>query len=83
MQDSNHTYLRPDHLSQCADELRCGVDAQLDGLLVDDFANGEPESGFESLDSQYGMEVMECHTSSRLMSSLWSIMWERVCCLCS
>lgn len=43
------TYLVPDHVGKCAYELWCGVAIPLQGLLVDHFADGEPERGFEAL----------------------------------
>lgn len=44
-----HTNLRPDQLSQTPDILRCGVDAEGNGFRVDDLADAEPESGFQTL----------------------------------
>lgn len=35
--------LSPHHLRQGTDELRRGIDAQLDGLLVHDLADGQPQ----------------------------------------
>lgn len=46
---SIHTDLCPHHLCQSTDELWRSVDAQLDGLLVHDFSNGQPKGGFEAL----------------------------------
>lgn len=43
------TDLRPHELCQAADELGCRVDAEVDCFFVDDFADGEPEGGFEAL----------------------------------
>jgi hypothetical protein len=43
------TYLVPDHVGQGADELRGGVAVALEGFLVDNLADGEPEGGFEAL----------------------------------
>lgn len=49
------TYLRPHQLRQRPNELRRRVDAEFERLFVDDFANGEPERGFEPLrDDQLG-----------------------------
>jgi hypothetical protein len=45
------TDLRPDKLSQTSDELRRGIDAEVDTFRVDDLANVEPEGGFETLHS--------------------------------
>ena len=42
-------YLVPDHVGQGADELRGGVAVALEGFLVDDLADGEPEGCFEAL----------------------------------
>jgi hypothetical protein len=42
-------YLVPDHVGEGADELRGGVAVALEGFLVDDLADGEPEGGFEAL----------------------------------
>ena len=49
LQDDIGTYLSPGHLCQGADELRCRVYAELDGLFVDNLANREPQCGFEAL----------------------------------
>lgn len=35
-----HTYLCPDHLSKGPDKLRRRIDTELDGLFIDNLANG-------------------------------------------
>lgn len=44
------TNLSPNHLRQRANKLRRGIDTQLDRFLIDNPADGEPESGLEALD---------------------------------
>ena len=40
------TYLGPEQFGQCSDELGTGINAQFQSLFVNNFADGEPESGF-------------------------------------
>jgi hypothetical protein len=51
------TYLMPDHIGQCANELWGGVAVTLEGLLVDYLADGEPEGCLEAL---CGMLASKC-----------------------
>lgn len=43
------TNLSPDHLRQCTNKLRRSIHTLLNGFLVDDFPDREPEGGFEAL----------------------------------
>ncbi len=44
-----NTNLRPHHLRQSPNELRCGIDVASQRFFIDDLTYCEPEGGFETL----------------------------------
>ena len=44
-----HTYLCPNHLSQCPNELWSSINSKFESFLIDNFANGEPQRSLETL----------------------------------
>ncbi len=70
---AERTYLSPHHFCEGSNELRRCVDAKLESLFVDDFANGEPEGGLQTLSWLLATilgKVYGIVTSSRALFSL-------------